>query len=305
MGLFDQWFTLVIIPDRTTRVVRIKIPRTLFFAGLVLLTGLLAFGGYTFVHSLEMGSRLESFRDLESKQNAQRIALKRISNEMDSLKGEMGRLRELDYKLRIITDLEVEKPSPPAYGIGGSLESGEGLTLDNVEQNKLDLVAMLDKDLTRLREMADYQEESFNNLKAHLSDQKDLIERTPHRWPARGFVSSTFGPRLDPFTGLTRIHEGIDIVARRGTPVTAPADGIVTYAGVDPTLGEMVVIDHGYGLLTRYGHNDTVLVREGQRVKRGDPIATVGSSGKSTGPHLHYEIRLNDIAVNPLNYVVD
>ena len=305
MGLFDQWFTLVIIPDRTTRVIRIKIPKTVLIAGSALLAGLFGFGGYTFVHSLELGARLETLREMESKQNSQKIAIKRISNEMDSLKGEMSRLRELDYKLRVITDLEVEKPSPPAYGIGGSLESGEGLTLENVEQNKLDLVAMLDKDLTRLREMADYQEESFNNLKAYLSDQKDLIERTPHRWPARGFISSSFGSRVDPFTGLSRLHEGIDIVARRGTPVMAPADGIVTYAGVDPTLGEMVVIDHGYGVLTRYGHNDTVLVREGQRVKRGDAVSTVGSSGKSTGPHLHYEIRLNDVAVNPLNYLVD
>ena len=305
MGLFDQWFTLVIIPDRTTRVIRIKIPKTVLIAGSALLAGLFGFGGYSFVHSLELGSRLETLRELESKQNTQKIAIKRISNEMVSLRGELSRLRELDYKLRVITDLEVEKPSPPAYGIGGSLESGEGLTLENVEQNKLDFVAMLDKDLTRLREMADYQEESFNNLKAYLSDQKDLIERTPHRWPARGFISSSFGARVDPFTGLSRLHEGIDIVARRGTPVMAPADGIVTYAGVDPTLGEMVVIDHGYGVLTRYGHNDTLLVREGQRVKRGDAVSTVGSSGKSTGPHLHYEIRLNDVAVNPLNYVVD
>jgi murein DD-endopeptidase MepM/ murein hydrolase activator NlpD len=305
MGLFDQWFTLVIIPDRTTRVIRIKIPKTVLIAGSALVVSLLAFGGYTFVHSLELGSRLDAFRELESKQNSQKIAFKRISNEMDSLKGEMSRLRELDYKLRVITDLEVEKPSPPTYGIGGSLESGAGLTLENADQSKLDLVAMLDKDLARLREMADYQEESFNNLKAYLSDQKDLIERTPHRWPVHGFISSSFGPRLDPFTGLTRLHEGIDIVARRGSPVAAPADGIVTYTGVDPTLGDMVVIDHGYGVLTRYGHNDTVLVREGQRVKRGDAICTVGTSGKSTGPHLHYEIRLNDIAVNPLNYLVD
>jgi len=305
MGLFDQWFTLVIIPDKTARVVRIKIPKTVFIGGSVLLAGMLLFGGFTFVRSLELGSRLEAYRELESKTLEQKVALKKFSNDMDSLKGEIGRLRELDYKLRIITDLEVEKPSSSVYGIGGSLETGEGLTLENAEHSKLDLVTLLDKDLARLQEMANYQEESFNNLKTYLADQKDLIERTPHRWPARGFVSSNFGARQDPFTGLSRLHEGIDIVARRGTPVMAPADGIVTYAGVDPTLGEMVVVDHGYGVITRYGHNDTVLVREGQRVKRGDPISSVGTSGKSTGPHLHYEIRINDIAVNPRNYLIE
>ena len=111
--------------------------------------------------------------------------------------------------------------------------------------------------------------------------------------------------RTDPFTGLRRLHEGVDIVTRRGTAVTAPAEGIVTYAGHDPTLGEMAVLDHGYGVITRYGHNEAVLVREGQRVSRGDPIALVGSSGKSTGPHLHYEIRINDLAVNPSKYILE
>ncbi len=274
-------------------------------AGAVLLTGLLVLGGYALVRSVELGNELEAYRDLESSHLAQRVALQKFTVQMDTLKGQLGRLRELDYKLRIITDLEVEKPSPTVYGIGGSLDSEEELSLENVDEGKLDLVTLLDKDLVRLQEMANYQEESFNNLRDYLSDRKDLIERTPHRWPTRGFVSSNFGPRVDPFTGLRRLHEGVDIVARRGTPVVAPAEGIVTYSGVDPTLGDMVVIDHGYGVITRYGHNDSVLVREGRRVKRGDPIATVGSSGKSTGPHLHYEIRINDLAVNPRNYMID
>ncbi len=155
-----------------------------------------------------------------------------------------------------------------------------------------------------LKEMAAYQEESFNNLKAFLSDQKDLISRSPYRAPLRGFVSSPFGPRYDPFTGLQRLHEGMDIVARAGTAVHAPADGIVTFSGIDPTFGNMLVIDHGYGIITRYGHNDANLVREGQRIKRGDVICTVGTSGRSTGPHLHYEIRINDVAVNPANYMI-
>jgi murein DD-endopeptidase MepM/ murein hydrolase activator NlpD len=86
--------------------------------------------------------------------------------------------------------------------------------------------------------------------------------------------------------------------------VHAPADGIVTFSGIDPTFGNMLVVDHGYGIITRYGHNDAILVREGQRVSRGMPIATVGSTGRSTGPHLHYEIRINDVAINPENYMI-
>jgi murein DD-endopeptidase MepM/ murein hydrolase activator NlpD len=153
--------------------------------------------------------------------------------------------------------------------------------------------------------MVRYQEESFNSLKAYLADKQDLIQRTPYRWPVRGFLSSTFGPRTDPFTGNSRLHEGIDIVAPKGTPVKAPADGIITYAGLDPSLGTMLVLDHGYGVITRYGHLNANLVREGQRVKRGDSIATVGSSGRSTGPHLHYEIRINDVSINPLKLIIN
>lgn len=305
MGLFRHWFTLVIIPNRTSRVMRLKLPKVVALGGAAVLLAAMVTGGYGILRAWQLERELDAYRELEGRALEQKVALQRFANEVDDIKGQIGRLRELDYKLRVITDLEVEKPSPTVYGIGGSLESEAELTLENVNASDLDLITVLDKDLVRLREMANYQEESFNNLRDYLSDQKDLIERTPHRWPARGFVSSSFGPRTDPFTGLSRLHEGVDIVARRGTPVRAPAEGIVTYAGVDPTLGEMVVLDHGYGVITRYGHHDTVLVREGQRISRGDVIGTVGSTGKSTGPHLHYEIRINDIAVNPRSYMIE
>ncbi|MCH8843728.1 MAG: peptidoglycan DD-metalloendopeptidase family protein [SAR324 cluster bacterium] len=304
-GLLDRWFTIVIIPEKTARVLRLKVPKLLLAVGGVALLILIVAGVYGIVRTIELQEELSAYRETDNERLRQRIAIKQFSSEMDSLKGQIGRLRELDYKLRIITDLKVERPSPSVYGIGGSIESQDNLTLDSPELEQLDLLALLDEDLVRLREMANYQEESFNNLVSFLSDEKDLIERTPHRRPTRGFISSNFGRRIDPFTGQQRNHEGVDIVTRRGTMVTAPADGIVTYSGIDPSLGEMVVIDHGYGVITRYGHNESVLVKEGQRVKRGDPIATVGSSGKSTGPHLHYEIRINDIAVNPLNYMID
>jgi murein DD-endopeptidase MepM/ murein hydrolase activator NlpD len=305
MGLFRQWFTLVIIPNKTSRVMRLKLPKVVALGGMVFLVGAFAAGIYGLLHAWQLEREVAAYRELEGLHLEQKVALQRFSNDMETIKGQIGRLRELDYKLRVITDLEVEKPSPAVYGIGGSLDIEDELTLENVDSSNLDLITLLDKDLVRLREMANYQEESFNNLRDYLSDQRDLIERTPHRWPTRGFVSSNFGPRTDPFTGLRRVHEGVDIVSRRGTPVVAPAEGIVTYAGYDPTLGEMAVLDHGYGVITRYGHNETVLVREGQRVSRGDVIATIGSSGKSTGPHLHYEIRINDIAVNPRNYMIE
>lgn len=303
--MFGNGFTFVVIPQKTSRVLRLNVPHFAFAAGTVLVLFFFVFGLYGVYRSIVLQSELEELHALKDKYLRQQIEVRKISNNVSQFKNQMDRLRELDYKLRLITDLEVDRPSPSLYGIGGSLDiNGNGLK-NSVDLSRMDLITMLDKDLVRLKEMANYQEESFNNLKAFLVDRKDLLERSPYRWPVRGFVSSNYGPRLDPFTGLQRRHVGVDIVAPKGTPVKAPADGIVTYTTLDPTLGNMVVIDHGYGVITRYGHNDSTLVREGQRVKRGDTIALVGSSGKSTGPHLHYEIRINDVAVNPLNYILE
>ena len=303
--MFKNGFTFVVIPQKTSRVLRIHVPHFAFAAGTVLLLLFLVFGGYGVYRSVVLQSELEELHALKDKYLRQQIEVKKVSNNVAQFKSQMNRLRELDYKLRLITDLEVDRPTPSLYGIGGSLDiRGNGLA-KNADLSRMDLITLLDKDLVRLKEMANYQEESFNNLKAFLVDQKDLLERSPYRWPVRGFISSGYGPRLDPFTGLQRRHVGIDIVAPTGTVVKAPADGIATYTALDPTLGNMLVIDHGYGVITRYGHNDSIMVREGLRVKRGDPIALVGSSGKSTGPHLHYEIRINDVAVNPLNYILE
>ena len=303
--MFKNGFTFVVIPQKTSRVLRVNIPHIVFYTGSVLVVLFLLFGGYGVYKSVVLQSELEELHTLKNNYLRQQIAVKKIANNVSQFRNQMNRLRELDYKLRLITDLEVERPSPSLYGIGGSLDvRGDGFS-DKVDLSRIDLITMLDKDLVRLKEMANYQEESFNNLKSFLVDQKDLLERSPYRWPVRGFVSSNYGPRLDPFTGLQRRHVGIDIVAPTGTTIRAPADGIVTYTTLDPTLGNMLVIDHGYGVITRYGHNDSVLVREGKRVKRGDAVALVGSSGKSTGPHLHYEIRINDVPVNPQNYILE
>jgi len=305
MGLVKDGFTVVLIPSKASSVVRLRVSRVAFAVGALVLAAVLVGGGWGIYRALRMSHELAAFRALKADYLQQQVSLQRLSQRVDQFRNQIGRMRELDYKLRVITDLEVERPRPSGFGMGGSVEPRQDQELLNGKLDQADLATLLDKDLARLEEIATYQEESFNNLKAFLTDQQDLIARSPHRWPVRGFVSSHFGPRIDPFTGLKRPHEGIDIVARRGAVIQAPADGMVTFASVDPILGNMLVIDHGYGVITRYGHTDEVQVREGQRVKRGQAIATVGSTGKSTGPHLHYEIRIHDIAVNPQRYIID
>lgn len=149
------------------------------------------------------------------------------------------------------------------------------------------------------------KEQSAIELWEALSDRQSLLASTPNIKPARGPIGSRFGYRVDPINGRQKMHAGVDISASPGTPVRAPADGVISYAGWDPQYGKLVSIDHGYGVLTRFGHNSQLYVQVGQKVNKYDVIAGTGNTGRSTGPHLHYEVRVNGIPVNPINYILD
>ncbi|MEA3545134.1 MAG: M23 family metallopeptidase, partial [Thermodesulfobacteriota bacterium] len=118
-------------------------------------------------------------------------------------------------------------------------------------------------------------------------------------WPTKGWLTSYFGMRKSPFTGKRVMHEGLDIAANVGTPVVATADGVVTRVKYAPDYGKTVILDHGYGYQTIFAHNSKILVKAGQRIKRGDMVARVGNTGRSTGSHLHYELRLNGVPIDP------
>ena len=150
------------------------------------------------------------------------------------------------------------------------------------------------------------EEQSSMDLWARLSEKTDILFSTPSITPTRGWFSSGFGYRLSPFTHKATMHNGVDIAARPGTSVVAAADGEVIFSGHDRRgYGNLISIDHGYGIVTRYGHNAKNKVHVGQKVKRGEVIALVGSTGRSTGPHLHYEIRRDGVPVNPITFFLD
>ena len=149
------------------------------------------------------------------------------------------------------------------------------------------------------------REQGILELWETLSERQSLLAATPNIKPARGWFTSKFGYRISPFTGRPVMHNGLDIAAAPGAPIHAPADGIVSFAGYDPGYGKLVSIDHGYGVVTRFGHTSQIFVEVGQKVTRRDLIAAVGNTGRSTGPHLHYEVRVNNVPVDPQNYVLD
>jgi murein DD-endopeptidase MepM/ murein hydrolase activator NlpD len=125
----------------------------------------------------------------------------------------------------------------------------------------------------------------------------------PNLWPVEGQITGSFGERIDPFNGEGAFHSGVDISAGYGQPVIAPADGVVVFADLMGGYGRAIVLDHGHGITTRYGHLANFAVISGQRVQRGDTLGYIGLSGRSTGPHLHYEVRINDTPVNPHKYL--
>ena len=163
----------------------------------------------------------------------------------------------------------------------------------------------LDEKFKKLSRHASLTERDVQSLVSSTLSRKDYLEAMPTIKPAKGWYSSGFGMRLSPYTGIPTMHEGIDIAGNYGVKIVSPASGTVAFVGRKPGYGKLITIDHGYGIKTQYGHLSKFYVKEGDRIKRGQSICAIGNSGRSTGPHLHYEVRVNDIPVNPYFYVLD
>ena len=143
------------------------------------------------------------------------------------------------------------------------------------------------------------------SLLDELEDKRQRLVSMPSIWPAKGWLTSRFGPRVSPFTGRKQLHAGIDIAAASGTSIYAPARGRVSFVGRKGPLGKTLVLDHGFGVKTVYGHTQAIHVSTGETVERGQEIAAIGSTGRSTGPHLHYVVEVNGKARDPLDYIFD
>ena len=165
--------------------------------------------------------------------------------------------------------------------------------------------AEFDYKFSILRNLSSRLEFKINQLDQNLLNRSSFLRSTPSLLPAKGWITSYYGPRMSHYSNRVKMHEGLDVGAPIGTPIISPADGIVKIAGKNPGFGYYVEIDHGYGVETLYAHNSRNYVKKGQRVERGDLIAKVGNTGMSTGPHLHYEIRVNGTPVDPLYYILD
>ncbi len=179
-------------------------------------------------------------------------------------------------------------------------QAGE-LANETADKDYASLVVRIDKAVKETQ----LKEQSVIDLWESLSERQSLLNSTPNIKPAKGWITSRFGYRISPFSGKTTLHAGLDIAAAPGSPVYAPADGVVVFASYDESYGKLITIDYGYGVVTRFGHLSQIYVQAGQRVSKWDVVGAVGNTGRSTGPHLHYEVRINGTPVDPLNFILD
>ena len=249
-----------------------------------------------------------------------------FANAVRDLKQRLLAMHEINKKLRVMLGIQPEKAEDLLNGRGGGerplLEGETGGALgtsqegardpdgrrseaEQTDYNEKDLAFQVQHELEQLQTETVFQERTLEELTMAANERRTRWASTPSVWPVRGWVTSQFGPRISPFTGEEALHDGIDIGAAPNTPVQAPAAGTVAAVGFDAKMGNIINIDHGYGIQTQYGHLAKVLVKKGQNVKRGEVIGLLGSTGFSTGPHLHYLVKVNQRAVNPQFYILN
>ncbi len=280
-------FSVIIFPEGDGKMSRFRFQSGIIkflCCGCFIVVGLLAFFSYSYFTDTVDRAELQRLRSVTSQQHQ---TIQRLAIDLDEIRQEMNSLAETEARVRQLADLDAAPQGIPV-AIGGLPEVSSVDTIDEIQRQ----INQLQIDIELRRQ----SQEDVRNL---LNDQVSLSRATPKGWPTKGWLTSYFGMRKSPFTGRRVMHEGLDIAANIGTPVVATADGIVARTSYSSGYGKMVVIDHGYGYRTVFGHNSRILVKPGQHIKRGDVIAKVGNTGRSTGSHLHYELRLNGVPIDP------
>jgi murein DD-endopeptidase MepM/ murein hydrolase activator NlpD len=297
-----RW-TLVLVPhgSEPSRIVEVSY-NVLRAAGaavgaIVLLALLVGYATISHTTDLSRTARLEQ----ENASLAREIG--ELNGRLVSLADTITRISQRDARIRVLANLDPIDPQVQAAGIGGpagtsdlSLNGLTGIARRSAEV-RVDLSALI----RRANLLASSFKEAADSLAVHSA----RLAATPSIMPTQGWLSSAFSSmRAHPILHTARPHEGIDVSAPMGSPIEAPAAGVVTYAGWETGYGNKITINHGFGIVTKFAHASKLLVKTGQRVSRGQRIALVGNSGLATGPHLHYEVHVNGRPVNPLKYVL-
>jgi murein DD-endopeptidase MepM/ murein hydrolase activator NlpD len=290
----NEFYTLIVVPHAKARFRKFQVSVRLtrwVLASLGVLA--LALVGIV-IHYTWISVEVAELKKLRGENLALAAKARAYEENAGRLQARVLTLQNMVTKLGLMAGVEDSLPDERLGGVGG-------LTSLETTAPSVDIASSLqdiDQTVSALTEKS-------SRLKAFFEDQQVLLAATPSIWPVRGYLSAGFGNRKDPFTGMPDFHPGIDISTPRGQKIVAPADGVVAFVGRKKGYGKALVINHGFGVVTRYGHLDGWNVRPGQRVRRGDVIAFVGNTGRSTAPHLHYEVWVNDQLRNPIEFILD
>ena len=273
-------------------------------ATLFLMTVSMATGNVILWKEYAQHSRIEQGLNIAEKTvQEQKTQLLSLSQKISSLQKNLSRIRDFDSKLRVMINLDQDGSQATAPKGG---PANENFSKGYLPLYRQELLARKMHDFLRqLNVEARLEEVRQQEIMHTLRNNQNILEATPSIWPTSGWVTSGFAWRTSPFTGKREFHKGIDISAPRGTPIYAPARGAVTYSGRDGSYGLSIRLKHNSSLSTRFAHLHRIAVKNGQTVTRGELIGYVGNTGRSTGPHLHYEVRLNGVPVNPKRYILN
>jgi len=303
--------SLIILSNSGTTVKQLAIPVVLLTA-LALVTALgVAFVGIAFHDYQSLRNSLgtsnhiaQTIEEQREEIGQQRLQIQAFAHEINALKEKLVGLDQFEEKIRVIANLAPGQTDGNLFGVGGAAPEDLEPQLELTQRHE-GLMREMHQQVDELASASQRQENSFGNLLDKLEGQRNLLASTPAIRPTGGWMTSRFGHRVSPFTGRKELHKGVDIANRKGTAILATANGIVSFAGKKGPMGNVVVIDHGHGMITRYAHLSEAMKKQGDTVKRGDIIAQMGNSGRSTGPHLHYEVHLNGVPVNPATYILN
>lgn len=268
----------------------------------ILVVGLTLKYSVDFIVDFSQNSKIST---LKKENDLLKTELKGIAEQITTLRSSIDHIEQRDDQIRTMLDLPAINSDVRQVGIGGadpdvsSLLSSTELSFGSELFDNLNLLKKLEREI-RL------EKESYQKLLTTVERRQDSLRYLPALKPVRNaYISSPFGNRIHPIRKRLHFHKGIDLATNRGTPIIAPADGTIVMAGRNAGYGLFISIDHKYGYETSYGHLRKIYVRKGQRVKRGDKIGEVGSTGLATSSHLHYEVRFDGKPLNPMDFFLD
>ena len=302
----NKTFTVMIVPKSNEETYNFELShRLVYWSGIFLITFLIS--AVSMVYSLrQTRAQLDSYQMLVSENRQQQEHILFLAKQTQELSGQLAAVRDLDTSIRVMMDFDVPAAEQASFlSTSLSLSGGSDPRGNSVVQSTSLAATMLraQQTIEQIREYIPETEDSLKDLENKVQLQRAKEMATPSIRPTNGSITSGFGYRRSPFGASREFHTGVDISAPRGTSVYATATGTVVMATYSGGYGNVIFIDHGFGFSTVYAHLSRMNVKVGQQVTKGQVIGLVGSTGRSTAPHLHYEVRINGTAVNPYTYL--